>query len=128
MYTVAVQREVIAQHYLIGGDFGPENQPHSHHYRVEARIMGRELDVHGFLVDIDVLTARLEAAIGRFRDRTLNDLPEFEALNPSIEHLCRILCQGLTAGLPVPKPASLRVTIWESPHAWAAYACELPCT
>ncbi|MCK7504136.1 MAG: hypothetical protein MZV70_08580, partial [Desulfobacterales bacterium] len=24
-----------AQHYLIGADFGPENQPHSHAYRVE---------------------------------------------------------------------------------------------
>jgi 6-pyruvoyltetrahydropterin/6-carboxytetrahydropterin synthase len=128
MYTVAVQNEVIAQHYLIGGDFGPENHPHSHHYRVEARIMGRELDTHGFLVDIDVLNARLQAAVGRFRDRTLNDLPEFEGLNPSIEHLCRILCQGLAVGLPVRGPANLRVTIWESPYAWAAYTRELPCT
>ena len=128
MYTVAVQCEVICQHYLIGGDFGPENHPHSHHYRIEARLMGRELDVHGFLVDIDDLNARLQAAVGRFRDRSLNDLPEFEGLNPSIEHLCRILHEGLAAGLPVRAPATLRVTIWESPHAWAAYTRELPCT
>jgi 6-pyruvoyl-tetrahydropterin synthase len=40
MYTVAVQRELIAQHFLIGGDFGPENLPHSHHYRVEVRLAG----------------------------------------------------------------------------------------
>jgi|OpeIllAssembly_1097287.scaffolds.fasta_scaffold19375_2 6-pyruvoyltetrahydropterin/6-carboxytetrahydropterin synthase len=128
MYTVAVQCEVICQHYLIGGDFGPENHPHSHHYRIEARLMGRELDVHGFLVDIDDLNARLQAAVGRFRDRSLNDLPEFEGLNPSIEHLCRILLEGLASGLPVRGPATLRVTIWESPHAWAAYTRELPCT
>jgi len=41
MYTVAVQRELIAQHFLIGGDFGPENLPHSHHYRVEVHLAGR---------------------------------------------------------------------------------------
>ncbi len=55
MYIVAVQQELIAQHYLIGGDFGTENHPHSHHYRVEARLTGSELDAHGFLVDIRVL-------------------------------------------------------------------------
>lgn len=126
MYTVAVQQELIAQHYLIGGDFGPENQPHSHHYRVEARLEGRELDPHGFLVDIDTLTAALQAAVGRFRDRMLNDLPEFEGLNPSLEHLCRILCRALAAGLPASAPCALRVSIWESPHAWAAYTRALP--
>lgn len=126
MYTVAVQQELIAQHYLIGGDFGPENQPHSHHYRVEARLDGRELDPHGFLVDIDALTAALQAAVGPFRDRTLNDLPEFDGLNPSLEHLCRILCRALAAGLPASAPGALRVTIWEGPCAWAAYTQALP--
>ncbi len=126
MYTVAVQQDLIAQHYLIGGDFGPENQPHSHHYRVEVQLMGHELDAHGFLVDIDALTAVLAAAVGRFRDRTLNDLPEFEGLNPSIEHLCRILCRALAAGLALPGPSALRVTVRESPSAWAAYTRTLP--
>lgn len=126
MYTVAVQQEIIAQHYLVGGDFGPENQPHSHHYRIEARLTGRELDAHGFLVDIDALAAALETAAGRFRDRTLNDLPEFEGLNPSLEHLCRILCRALAAGLPASGPGALQVTIWESPSAWAAFGQALP--
>ncbi|MFO7709619.1 MAG: 6-carboxytetrahydropterin synthase [Desulfobacterales bacterium] len=126
MYTVAVQQEIIAQHYLVGGDFGPENQPHSHHYRIEARLTGRELDAHGFLVDIDALAATLETAAGRFRDRILNDLPEFEGLNPSLEHLCRILCRVLAAGLPASGPGALRVTIWESPSAWAAFRQALP--
>lgn len=126
MYTVAVQQELIARHHLIGGDFGPENRPHSHHYRVEARLTGRALDAHGFLVDIDALTAGLKSALSSFRDRTLNDLPEFEGLNPSLEHLCRILWRALAAGLPLPAPSALQVRIWESPQAWAAYSQTLP--
>ena len=27
MYTVAVRRDLIARHYLIGGDWGAENNP-----------------------------------------------------------------------------------------------------
>ncbi len=30
MYSVSVRRNFIAQHYLIGGDWGPENELHSH--------------------------------------------------------------------------------------------------
>jgi 6-pyruvoyltetrahydropterin/6-carboxytetrahydropterin synthase len=32
MYTVALQRDFVAQHFLIGGDGGAENQWHSPHY------------------------------------------------------------------------------------------------
>lgn len=128
MYTVAVQHELIARHCMTGGDFGPENHPHAHAYRVEARIDGAELDAHGFLVDIDVLNAVIEDLLGRYRDRMLNEMPEFDGLNPSLEHLCRILCKDLAARLAAPVPGSARVTIWESPTAWAAYTTGLPCT
>ena len=121
MYTVAVQREFVAQHYLISGDFGPENQPHSHAYRVELRLSGDTLDAHGFLVDIDTLAAGLEAVLSGFRDKTLNDLPEFQGLNPSIEHLSRILCRALRSRLLDAGLQEVAVTIWESSTAWAAY-------
>ncbi|MCU0559811.1 MAG: 6-carboxytetrahydropterin synthase [Desulfobacterales bacterium] len=126
MYTVAVQQELIARHYLIGGDFGPENRPHPHRYRVEARLSGRALDAHGFLVDIDALAAGLRRALSGFHDRSLNELPEFEGLNPSLEHLCRILWQALADGLPAPAASALEVRIWEGPQAWAAYTQPLP--
>ena len=126
MYTVAVQQEFSARHFLTGGEFGAENHPHAHPYRVEARLTGPELDAHGFLVDIDLVKAALAAAVGRFRDRTLNDMPEFAGLNPSLEHLCRILCRELAAALPAGMGLGLRVTVWEGPDAWAAYTDTLP--
>jgi 6-pyruvoyltetrahydropterin/6-carboxytetrahydropterin synthase len=121
MYTVAVQREFIAQHYLIGGDFGPENHLHSHAYRVEFRLAGDDLDRHGFLVDIDAMSAGLDEMLAGVRDKTLNDLPEFQGLNPSIEHLARILCRALRSQLPNARLREVTVTIWESLTAWAAY-------
>ena len=127
MYTVAVQRELIAQHFLIGGDFGPENLLHSHHYRVEVRLAGRSLDSHGFLVDIDEVAALLAGLIETFRDKTLNHLPDFQGLNPSLEHLCRVLCRRLAEGLHHRNLSTVTVAIWESDVAWAAFTEELTC-
>jgi 6-pyruvoyltetrahydropterin/6-carboxytetrahydropterin synthase len=120
MYSVAVQAEFIARHYMIGGDFGPENHLHSHVYRVELRLTGATLDSDGFLVDIDPLSADLEAVLGSVRDKTLNDLPEFQGLNPSIENLARILCRAFCSRIREPRLSEIKVTIWESASAWAA--------
>jgi len=121
MYTLAVRRQLIAQHYLVGGDWGAENERHSHHYLIEVQLQGRELDQHGYLVDIVEVEARLEEQLSYYRDKTLNDLPEFAGLNPSIEHFARILCQQLRHLLAAPNLTALQVTIWENDIAWTAY-------
>lgn len=121
MYSLAVQRDFVAQHFLIGGDWGAENFWHSHHYRLELTLEGATLDQHGYLVDIVHVEQQLEAIVTRYKDKTLNDLPEFAALNPSIEHFTRIVCLALDAGIPAPNISALTVKIWENQIAWAAY-------
>ncbi|MBI3960570.1 MAG: 6-carboxytetrahydropterin synthase [Chloroflexi bacterium] len=121
MYTLAVQRDFTAQHFLIGGDWGPENRWHSHHYRLEIQLEGATLDRHGYLVDIVQVEALLEGIVTRYRDKTLNDLPEFARLNPSIEHFCRIVCTNFSNDLDAPNISAVRVQIWENEIAWAAY-------
>jgi 6-pyruvoyltetrahydropterin/6-carboxytetrahydropterin synthase len=124
MYTLAVRRDFVAQHYLIGGDWGPENQTHSHHYVIELRLEGAELDRHGYLVDIVDVEARLNQLVAHYRDRVLNDLPEFAGLNPSIEHFARILATSLSGQIAAPNIRSVAVTIWENDIAWASYRAE----
>jgi 6-pyruvoyltetrahydropterin/6-carboxytetrahydropterin synthase len=119
MYTVAVQRDFIAQHYLIGGDWGLENQLHSHHYQLEVQLHGATLDQHGYLVDIVEIEHNLEALVAHFRDQILNDLQEFAGLNPSIEHFARIFCQAFTARIQAGNITAVTVKIWENAIAWA---------
>jgi 6-pyruvoyltetrahydropterin/6-carboxytetrahydropterin synthase len=118
-YSVTVRRELIAQHYLVGGDWGRENILNSHHYRIEARYEGTSLDGHGFLLDIDDINRKLDGLVERYRDRTLNELPEFQGLNPSVEHFSRILSDQLL--VTAPNLDTLEVTIWEDADAGAAY-------
>ncbi|MEW5867781.1 MAG: 6-carboxytetrahydropterin synthase [Chloroflexota bacterium] len=124
MYTVAVKREFIAQHYLVGGDWGAENQKHSHHYQLELQLHGEALDQHGYLVDIVQIEEILEALVKRYRDNTLNDLPEFAGLNPSIEHFSRILCQAVAKQIQANNIGAVTVQLWENQIAWAAYRLE----
>lgn len=121
MYTVSVKRDFIAQHYLVGGDWGAENEPHSHHYQLELQLHGDELDRHGYLVDIVDIENALDALVARYRDRSLNEQPEFEGLNPSIEHFSRILCQALDERIQARNIRAMTVKLWENEIAWAAY-------
>lgn len=118
-YSVTVRREFVAWHFLIGGDFGPENERNSHRYRVEARYEGPALDEHGFLLDIDEVDKLLDAVADRYRDQTLNDFTEFEGLNPSVEHFARIIGDALTVRRP--NLAALEVTVWEDDSAGAGH-------
>lgn len=124
MYTVAVRREFVAQHYLIGGDWGAENELHSHHYQVEVQLAGKMLDQHGYLVDIVDIEANLDALVATYRDKTLNDLPEFAGLNPSIEHFSRIFCQALSGRIHAPNINVITIQVWENDIAWASYRME----
>lgn len=125
MYTVAVRRDFVARHFLVGGDWGSENEKHSHHYQVEVQLTGDRLDRLGYLVDIVDIETHLEALVERYRDRTLNELPEFTGLNPSIEHFALIFCESLASRIKAPTLTAMEVKIWEAEIAWASFRQEL---
>ena len=125
MYKVAVTREFIANHFLIGGDWGAENEPHAHHYVVEVSIESDTLDEHGYLVDIVDIEAGLDGIVDYFRDTMLNDKPDFEGLNPSIEHFSRILNQKLARKINMESTGTLFVKLWENESCWAAYKSKI---
>ena len=122
-YSVTVRREFVACHFLIGGDFGPENEPNSHRYRVEVRYEGPRLDRHGFLLDIAEIRRLLDGLVERYRDHTLNDFPEFAGLNPSVENFARILSDQLVVAAP--NATALEVTVREDRDASASYRRQL---
>jgi 6-pyruvoyltetrahydropterin/6-carboxytetrahydropterin synthase len=124
MYSVAVCREFVGQHFLIGGDWGAENQLHSHPYRIELQLEGAELNQYGFLVDIVEIEAVLDGLVKRYGEEILNELPEFAGLNPSIEHFSRIVCQNVSQQIRASQVQALKVCLWENQNAWASYRME----
>jgi 6-pyruvoyltetrahydropterin/6-carboxytetrahydropterin synthase len=121
MYTLGVRRDFIARHFLIGGDWGAENFPNSHHYVLELQLEGRELDQHGYLVDIVDVEKHLDDVVDTYREQMLNECAEFAGLNPSIEHFARILATSLSKGIKAVNITAMKVVLWENESAWAAY-------
>lgn len=121
MYEVTVVTDVIAQHYLTVPDPGPEGEPHSHQYEIEVTCAGPELNEHDYLIDIDSLEHALDELTHRYQDTLLNDLPEFEDFNPSVERFARVINTRLTERVDPTRIDELTVTVWEAGDAAATY-------
>ena len=121
MYSTTVLTDFVAQHYLTVPDPGPEGKPHSHHYEVELTFRGPELNEYDYLVDIDDAEAALASLADRYRDTLLNDLPEFEGYNPSVERFARVVFERVTETVTDETVTELAVTVWEDDTAAATY-------
>lgn len=126
MYTLSVRRNFIARHYLVGGDWGPENCPNSHHYVLELRLFGQDLNQHGYLVDIVEIEGHMNALVSAYREKMLNDLPDFTNLNPSLENFARVLAVDLNRRITAKNLNTLEVVLWENDSAWASFSVARP--
>lgn len=125
MYSVAVSRSIVAQHYLTVPDPGPEGELHSHTFTVEATFQGPELDEYGYLVDIDAVSAAMDATADSLRDETLNDLPEFAGQNPSAEHLGQVFADRLLDHVAPETATELEISVREDDVATVGYRTAL---
>jgi 6-pyruvoyltetrahydropterin/6-carboxytetrahydropterin synthase len=121
VYSTTVLTDFVAQHYLTVPNPGPEGKPHSHHFEVELTFRGPELSEYDYLVDIDDADAALGSLADRYRDQLLNDLPEFEGYNPSVERLARVIFDRVTDAVTDETVTELAVTVWEDDTAAATY-------
>jgi 6-pyruvoyltetrahydropterin/6-carboxytetrahydropterin synthase len=124
MYRIATQRDFIAQHYLMGGDYGRENDLHSHHWVLEVEVEGEELSREGYLVDLPDLDENLDQRVAYFEEQVLNDLPEFEGLNPSPERFARILAEMLDQEIQSDVAQFVSVRLWQDESTWTSYRME----
>jgi 6-pyruvoyltetrahydropterin/6-carboxytetrahydropterin synthase len=121
VYSTTVLTDFVAQHYLTVPNPGPEGEPHSHHFEIELKFRGPELNEHDYLVDIDDAEAALASLADRYRDTLLNDLPEFEGANPSVERFARVIFERVAALVTDETVTELMVTVWEDDSAAATY-------
>jgi len=129
MYSLAVSDHVMIAHSFVGEVFGPAQQLHGATFAVELEVRRAQLDGDGLVCDIGRALATLKDVLAAFNYRNLDELPEFRGRNTTTEFLAgeifRRLKPRIAAGALGPGTAgalaSLRVTVRESPVAWAAF-------
>lgn len=120
-HRLTVRRRFIAQHYLTVPEPGPEGEVHSHEFTAEVEFAAPELGDYGYVVDIDAVEDALDDLEARYGDAVLNDLPEFEGVNPSVERFATYFGDRLASALADPTPTRLTVRMWEDDLAWASH-------
>jgi 6-pyruvoyltetrahydropterin/6-carboxytetrahydropterin synthase len=85
------------------------------------QLKGKELDPHGYLVDIVDVEKQLDEIVSYYKEQMLNDKPEFAGLNPSLEHFARILCTTLNERIEAKNISTIKVVLWENESAWTSY-------
>ena len=121
MYSVGVSDHIMIAHSLRGETFGPAQRLHGATYEVRAELSAPELDVDGIVVDIGLLRTALREVLAPIDYRNLDELPELAGQNTTTEFLCRWVHAALAARLGPRPDARLRITLVESPNAWASY-------
>lgn len=120
MYALTVRSTFAAAHRLREYD-GNCERLHGHNWQVEVTVESSVLDGRGIAVDFRTIKASLNELLSRFDHRYMNEVPPFDALNPSSENLARHLYEEM--GRSVPPPARVaRVAVWESDDARAEYS------
>ena len=122
MYQIAKTYSFEAAHQLRNYD-GDCARLHGHHWEVSVCIEGDALDTVGMLLDFRDIKAAMQATIGQYDHHFLNEIPPFDAINPTAELLARTIYLALRDRIPA-LSAGVRlvsVQVWESATAWAKY-------
>jgi len=121
MYTVGVSDHIMIAHSLRGETFGPAQRLHGATYEVKVEVMASALDDDGIVIDIGLLRTVLRETLAPLDYQNLDVVPALAGENTTTEFLCRWIHGTLGDRLGPRQEARLRVTLVESPNAWAAY-------
>jgi 6-pyruvoyltetrahydropterin/6-carboxytetrahydropterin synthase len=130
MYSITVSHHFMIAHSLAGPVFGPAQQLHGATYVVEAELRANSLDANGIICDLGQALDMLNAVLGEFDYRNLDEVPEFRGRNTTTEFLASEIHRRLVAriaggSLGPATITSLKVVLRETPVAWAAYEAPL---
>lgn len=123
MFEITVEATFSAAHAIT---VRARREPlHGHDWHVTAAIRGAALDADGLLADFHGVERALREIVAPFHNRTLNDVPPFDRVNPSAEQVARHVGQRLAGALEGVLPAGARVAsvrVTEAPGCAATWS------
>jgi 6-pyruvoyltetrahydropterin/6-carboxytetrahydropterin synthase len=125
VYTVGVSDHIMIAHSLHGETFGPAQRLHGATYEVKVEVLTPALDDDGIVIDIGLLRTVLRETLAPLDYQNLDAVPALAGENTTTEFLCHWIHRALGERLGPRPEARLRVTLVESPNAWAAYDDDL---
>ena len=122
MFEIAVEQSFASAHALRNYKGRCENV-HGHNWKVRVVIEGEKLDQTGMLVDFLDVKSLMGEILDRIDHQFLNEIPPFDAINPSAENIAEYFYQQMAGRLTdTPVPVQIReIKIWETEIQSATY-------
>ena len=119
-FTVFKETDFAAAHFLREYNNQCENL-HGHNYRVRIYAGADELDATGMVLDFVKLKAALMEVILRFDHHNINEVPPFDQLNPTAEHVARYIAEEVAAAIDDVRVRITECHLWETDRSCAIY-------
>lgn len=123
MYELKVRNTFSGAHLLRNYQGKCENL-HGHNWVVYLYARGEVLQENGMLLDFKSLKACLNRVLDLLDHKNLNDVPPFDAINPSCEHLAKFIFDKAQEFLDLsenPQAVIHKVEVWETERCSATY-------
>ena len=132
MFSLTVSDHVMIAHSFHGAEFGPAQRLHGATFVIEAEFRAHKLDRLQLLVDIGLAKVELRRVLDQLDYTNLDDNPMFRGINTTTEYIAYHIHGQLAAACHEGKlgeggraVSGIKITLRESPNAWAAYESDL---
>lgn len=120
VFEIVVETHFSAAHRLCGYA-GDCSRLHGHNWMVEVAVRCLQLDAIGIGIDFRTLKASVRQILTGMDHVDLNELPEFQDVNPTSENIARYLYRELSKLIGTETISVARVKVIETPGAGAVY-------
>jgi 6-pyruvoyl-tetrahydropterin synthase len=128
MFSLTVCDHIMVAHSFRGEEFGPAQRVHGATFVVEAEFRAERLDELELLIDIGLARAELRRLLDTLDYRNLDEVEALSGRNTTTEYLAfhifgllREACRDGRLGAGGRNVQGIKVTLRESPLAWAAF-------
>jgi 6-pyruvoyl-tetrahydropterin synthase len=121
MYSLTVRRHAFIAHSLKRDVFGPARHLHGVTLIVDAEFQGADLDENNTVMDVVRASKILKDVLGEYHYKNLDEIPDLAAVPTTMEFLARRIHDGVAARAVSRFRGCLKITVQESPEAWASY-------
>ncbi len=132
MFSLTVSDHVMIAHSFRGEEFGPAQRIHGATLVIEAEFRAHKLDRLQLLVDIGLAKVELRRVLDQLDYTNLDENVVFRGINTTTEYVAYHIHGHLAAACHEGKlgeggraVGGIKVTVRESPNAWAAYEADL---
>ncbi len=127
MYSLTVRRHAFIAHSLKREVFGPARNLHGITLIVDAEFEAPEIDANNTVMDVVRASKILKAVLAEYHYKNLDENPALASVPTTMEFLARRIHDGVAAKAASRFSGCLKVTVRESPEAWASYEGDVVC-